>query len=353
LRSLAPRKLARPALPRYDGSGTVRVSLSQALGSSMGPQMRGRFPKGAVRLLIACCALGTFVACSDLLGITNFSGADEDGGGPPTNDGSSSSGSRPESGSGGSSASGSTSGSSSGGNGSSSGANSSSSGSDAGPEDGPGSSDGPDSTGTPVIAFSGYVTSSAFRTLSSTLTWAQSAGDLIVLLINYDGSITQLSDTSGNVYAPFGTPSSNYYSHQTIYYCLDAKAAGAGANTVTITQSAPEAGIDFSVAVFGFSAPGHTWVQDQYVNNSQSSASFTTGSVTTVYASEVLVSGTAVDSSITQASGGSWVTEPLDAQGDAQEYLIVDSVQSVIAATYTQLVPGLAMSQLGTFAAKP
>jgi hypothetical protein len=317
--------------------------------------MRGRFPKGAVRLLTACCALGTFVACSDLLGITNFSGAAEDGGGPPTSDGSSSSGSRPESGSGGGSASGSTSGSSSGNvNGSSSGASSSGSASDAGPEDGSGSSDGRDGTGTPVIAFRGYTTTSAFRTLSSTLTWAQSAGDLIVLLINYDGSITQLSDTSGNVYAQFGTPSSNNYSHQTIYYCLDAKVAGAGANTVTIAQSMPEAGVDFSVAVFGFSAPGHTWVQDQYINNSQSNVtSFTTGSVTTMYANEVLVSGTAVVSSITSASGGSWVTEPVDAQLDAQEYLIVDSVQSVIAANYTQSIAGVAMSQLGTFAAKP
>jgi hypothetical protein len=206
----------------------------------------------------------------------------------------------------------------------------------------------------PVIAFSGYVTTPGTQTLSSTLTWAQSAGDLIVLLINYDGSITQPSDTSGNVYTQFGTPSSSNNSHETIYYCLGAKAAGAGANTVTIAQSAPGTGIDFSVAVFGFSAPGHTWVQDQYINNSQGNATaITTGSVTTTHAVEVLVSGTAADNSITARSGGSWVTEPLDSQGDAQEYLIVDSVQTDIAATYTQSMPGLGMSQLGTFAVEP
>jgi hypothetical protein len=198
---------------------------------------------------------------------------------------------------------------------------------------------------------------SGVQMLSSTLSWSQSAGDLIVLLINYDPSLGlgQVSDTAGNAYTQFGSPAVDAGYHETMYYCLGAKAAGAGANTVNVQQSAP--GLmtgDFSVNVFGFSAPGRTWVQDRYTNNAQiNTTAVTTGSVTTTYADEVLVAGTAVDSHDFAASGGSWTAEPTDGLGDMQEFLIVDSIQTDIAATFTQTQALNALSQLGTFAAKP
>jgi hypothetical protein len=212
----------------------------------------------------------------------------------------------------------------------------------------------------PVIALGGYAVATdgnaGAQALSDTLTWAQSAGDLIVLLINYDASLSlaQISDTSGNVYTPFGSAISNADYNEAMYYCLGAKAAGAGANTVTVRLSATGIQGSFSVAVFGFTAPGHTWMKDQYVNDSQTNVtSVTTGIVTTTHANEVLISGTGVHAHVQAASGGSWITEPTDGLGDAQEYLVVDSIQTDLAATYVQNVAGIALSQLGTFAAGP
>jgi hypothetical protein len=293
----------------------------------MGGGLRGVLP-----VLASCGALGAVAACGQLLGITDFAAAGEDTGAPPPRDGSPSSGG--ESGS-------------EGGSGSSGGS-------------GSGSTSGSDSGG-PPIAFSGYATAgaaaTAVQTLSPSLAWAQSAGDLIVLLINYTPglSLSQIGDVSGNAYTQFGAPVSNTVYGETMFYCLSAKAAGAGANTVTVSLSGVSIAGDFSVAVFGFSAPGHGWTQDQYVNNSQTNVtSVTTGNVTTTYANEVLVSGTGVDHHTTMGSGGRWIAEPPDGLDDMQEYLIVSSIQTDIAATYTQSPqPAKALSQLGTFAARP
>jgi hypothetical protein len=292
-----------------------------------------RFSRGTLVPIAACVALGLVAACSDLLGITPFTGAEEDSGAPATRDGSSSSGGEPGS---------------EGGSGSGGGSDS-------------GSTSGSDTGGNSIISLSGYATAgtaaAAAQTLSPTLTWAQSTGDLIVLLINYTPglSLSQIRDVSGNVYTQLGAPVSNMVYGETMFYCLSAKAAGVGANTVTVSLSAVSIAGDFSVAVFGFAAPGHTWTQDQYVNNSQTNVTaVTTGNVTTTYANEVLISGTGVDHYTTMGSGDGWIAEPPDGLDDMQEYLIVSSIQTDIAATYTQSPqPGKALSQLGTFAARP
>jgi hypothetical protein len=296
----------------------------------------GTLSSRAAPLLAACTAIGAMAAaCSDLLGITAFTPAGEEAGAPPPSDGSSSSGS---------SSGGMVDSSSSSGSGSGSGSSSGSEG------------------GGPVIVFRGYATASDpgigdVQVLSPVLNWPQSAGDLIVLLINYDRSLTlsEVSDTSGNVYARFGTPVINAAYSETMYYCLDAKAAASGANIVTVKQSAPSAALgDYSVNAFGFGAPGRTWAQDVYSNNSQYNVNaVNTGPVTTNYADEVLVAGTGVDNVVVAGSGGNWVTEPVDGLGDLQEYLIVDSVQTNLAATFMQQQTKNAVSQLGTFVAKP
>jgi hypothetical protein len=212
----------------------------------------------------------------------------------------------------------------------------------------------------PVITFTGYATATdhdgSVQVLSPTLGWQQSAGDLVVLLINYDVplSISQISDTAGNAFTQFGSPVTDMDYHETMYYCLSAKAAGANANAITVKLSGMSALGTFSVAVFGFTAPGYAWLQDQYVDNTQSSGvAVTTGTVTTRYANEVLVSGTGVATVVTMASGGGWVVEPEDGLGDVQEYQIVTSIQTTIAATFTQRQSGDAVSQLGTFAVTP
>jgi hypothetical protein len=308
----------------------------------------GGLSKPGAGLLAASCALGSVAACSDLLGITAFTPAGEDGGAPPPTDGSSSSesesgsegGSGPDAGSDG----GGDSGFDSGGD----------SGSDSGHDSG---SDG----GGLVITLRGYSTASDYgvagiQTLSPTLDWTQWPGDLIVLLINYGASLSlsQVSDTSGNVYARFGTPVTNAEYSETMYYCFGAKAASAGANTVNVTQSAPGIVGGFSVNAFGFSAPGRNWVQDQYINDSQTDASIVlTGGVTTTYPDEVLLAGSGVHYHVDAGSGGSWIAEHEDGLGDLQEFMIVDSVQIYISATFVQSMAGVALSQLGTFAAKP
>jgi hypothetical protein len=340
--------------------------------------MRG-FWRRAVGLLAAYSALGAVAACSDLLGIKDFTPAGSDGGTASSTDGSSSSGSEATSSSGsgssGGSGSGSTSGSGSGstsgsgsgstsgsgsGGTSGSGSGSSASGSGSSGGSGSGSTSGSDSATTPVITFTGYTTaddSSAAQALSSTLGWEQSAGDLIVVLINYDLqlSLNQVSDLSGNAYTQFGSPvSDGQFYHETMYYCLSAKAAGANTNKITVILSGVARLGYFSVSVFGFTAPGYTWIQDQYINSNQSNVTaVNTGSVTTRYANEVLVAGSGVQHLATAGSGGGWVVEPMDGLGDRQEYQIVTSIQASIAATFTQAMSGVALSQLGTFAAVP
>jgi hypothetical protein len=219
---------------------------------------------------------------------------------------------------------------------------------------------GSESGTTPVITFTGYATDNDVngpgQALSPTLGWEQLAGDLIVVLINYDPSVslTQISDSAGNVYTQFGSPTADDDYHETMYYCLSAKAAGVNANTITVNFSADTRVASSSVAVFGFTVPGYTWIQDQYINSSQIDViAVTSGSVTTRYANEVLVSGTGVRTEVTLASGGSWVAEPKDAYGDVQEYQIVTSTQATIAATFTQSLSAPAVSQLGTFAVTP
>jgi hypothetical protein len=196
---------------------------------------------------------------------------------------------------------------------------------------------------------------SGVQSLQSTIDWAQSAGDLIVLLINYDSQVgtNVVSDTSGNVYTQFGSPASDPTYGETMYYCLGAKAAAASANIVTVDLSAPAMTGTFSINLFGFSAPGRTWIQDQYSNDSQmNTADVTSGAVTTRFANEVLVAGTGVDTSVVKPTDG-WIDEGVDNLGDRHEFLIVDSVQTGIAATFTQRAIGYAVSQLGTFAAMP
>ena len=215
------------------------------------------------------------------------------------------------------------------------------------------------SGGTPTIGFGGFASATdvdgGVQILSPTLGFEQGPGDLLVLLINYDPllTITQIGDASGNSYTQFGSSVSNADYIETMYYCLSAKPSLPAVNSVSVELSAVGATGQFSVTVYDFTARGFAWLQDQYINSSQNNvSSVTTGNVTTAYPNEVLVSGTGVHAHITAGSGGGWVTEPRDDLGDTQEFLIVDSIQTNIAATYTQSQPGIALSQLGTFAAR-
>jgi hypothetical protein len=89
--------------------------------------------------------------------------------------------------------------------------------------------------------------SGAVTTASATFTQAQSASDLIVVVVGWGGagSVTQVSDSVGNGYATTIAPTHiSAGITQVIYYAKGIAAASAGSNTVTVTLSAASTPLD-------------------------------------------------------------------------------------------------------------
>jgi hypothetical protein len=288
-------------------------------------------------LLVSCGALGAVAACGQLVGITDFVAAGEDTGAPPARDGSSSSGG--ESGS-------------EGGSGSSGGS-------------GSGSTSGSDGGGMPVIVFSGRAhgdnAGGASPTVGAALTWSQSKGDLIVVQVAYGIHVGQSplagypQDTRGNTYVQIGTTisdTSGFFS-LAMYACLNAEAASLNSNLVEFAVSTPESAADMSVEVFGATAPGSTWIPDQFSNARGSGTSgIAPGAVTTTYPNEFLVAADGVGYATTGDPSVPWNSEPVDGLGNVQSYYVASSTQ-VANPTYAQSPSSTWCAQIGTFAAKP
>jgi hypothetical protein len=90
-------------------------------------------------------------------------------------------------------------------------------------------------------------------TASATFAQAQSAGDLIVLVVGWGGnaSITQVSDSAGNGYAATIAPTHiSAGITQAIYYAKGIAAAAAGGNSVTVTLNAVATPVDLRAAEY-------------------------------------------------------------------------------------------------------
>jgi len=199
--------------------------------------------------------------------------------------------------------------------------------------------------------------SGATTNLSVTLTSAQSLGDLIVLITDYDNTLSIISggsvtDTAGNTYSQATTATDTVDYNQDIWYCLSAKASSASANAVKVTVSGTNSAGNFSVRVWTANTTVGTWSLDKHSTNFAASgaSTVTPGAVTTTSLNELLVTGTGVGHTVTGGPAG-WVNSTNDGLGDRGASLIATTIQTAINPAFTVNTAGSFVCSQATFAA--
>jgi hypothetical protein len=129
--------------------------------------------------------------------------------------------------------------------------------------------------------------------MSVTFANAQSAGDLIVVIVGWNDTTTQisaLSDTNGNTYQlGVGPTQVSGAATQYIVYANNIQAAAAGANTVTVTFTAAPASPDVRILEYSGIDPSNP-VDVTAAQAGANSSTTSTNAVTTNYPNDLLVS---------------------------------------------------------------
>ena len=168
------------------------------------------------------------------------------------------------------------------------------------------------------------------NSLAATFSAAQAAGDLNVVVVGWADSTTTVSsitDTKGNTYAPAGAAVSiSGTATQRIYYATSIVAAAAGANTVAVTLSANTSWPELKIAEYrGISA---TSPLDAEVGASgTTSASPNSGSLTTTSANDLLVGSNYADDEVS-APGSGYTQRYQTAGGEILEDKTVSAIGS-------------------------
>jgi len=128
-------------------------------------------------------------------------------------------------------------------------------------------------------------------TVNVVYTAAQNAGDLNVVAVGWNDGIATVSsvvDSSGNQYTPAVGPTvvSNFGS-QSIYYAKNIRAAGAGANTVTVTFSTAAVAPD--IRILEYSGADTNNPVDVTAADSGNSASSSSGAATTTNPTDLIL----------------------------------------------------------------
>lgn len=143
-------------------------------------------------------------------------------------------------------------------------------------------------------------------TVNVTFTAAQKAGDLNVLVVGWNDStakVTGIVDKSGNQYLlAVGPTVQSGVASQSIYYAKNIAAAGAGANTVTVTFSTAAAYPDIRILEYSGLDPNNP--VDVTAASSGNSSTSSTGSVTTTSASDLIFGANLVQNLTTGAGKG-------------------------------------------------
>ena len=167
-------------------------------------------------------------------------------------------------------------------------------------------------------------------TVSVPFTAAQTAGDLIVVVVGWDNStstVSKVTDSSGNSYALAIGPTVNPgTASQSIYYARDIASAAAGTNSVTVTFSAATPYPD--VRVLEYKGADLNTPVDVTAGSSGSSATSSSGSATTTNASD-LIFGANYISTLTTGPGSGFTQRILTTpDGDIAEDQMVTSTGS-------------------------
>ena len=178
---------------------------------------------------------------------------------------------------------------------------------------------------------------------------AQAAGDLNVVVVGWNNStatVSKVTDTSNNTYTlAVGPTIQSGVATQSIYYAKNIVAAAAGANIVTVTFSAAAAFPDIRVLEYKGADPNNP--VDVTAAASGSSATGSSGSVTTSNATDLLFGADLVQTNTTGAGAGFTSRLLTSPDGDIAEDEMVTSIGSY-SATAT-LTSGQWIMQLVAF----
>ena len=171
---------------------------------------------------------------------------------------------------------------------------------------------------------------SAQTTISVPFTGAQIAGDLNVVVVGWNNStatVSTVTDTAGNVYTrAVGPTVISGVASQSIYYAKDIAPATAGANTVTVAFSAAAAYPDIRVLEYSGADPSNP--VDVTAANTGSSATSSSGTVTTTNPADLLFGANTVQTTTT-GSGTGFTTRLLTSpDGDIAEDQMVTTIGS-------------------------
>ncbi len=139
-----------------------------------------------------------------------------------------------------------------------------------------------------------------------TFTAAQVAGDLNVVAVGWNDStatVSTVTDTIGNVYTrAVGPTVISGVESQSVYYAKNIAAAGAGANSVTVTFSTAAAYPDIRILEYSGADPGNP--VDVTSASSGSSATSSSGSAATTNATDLIFGANLVQTATTGAGSG-------------------------------------------------
>src|SRR5579871_2179514 len=191
--------------------------------------------------------------------------------------------------------------------------------------------------------------SGAGSSVSVTYASAQSAGDLNVVVVSFwnSGAINSVTDSKGNTYTPVLTTT---FMNMTLvtYYAQNIVAAGAGANTVTVTFNQAVYGRD--VRVLEYSGIPTSSPVDVSGGSSGTGITTSSGSVTTTNANDLLVASTIVGQTF-QAVGSGYTKRIVSSpDGDLTEDEVVSSA-GAYTATSTQSASDIWAMQVVAFKA--
>ncbi len=181
-------------------------------------------------------------------------------------------------------------------------------------------------------------------------TSAQVAGDTNILAIGWNNAtsnITSVTDSAGNAYQVAVPTARGSGLSQAIYYAPNIKAAGAGANTVTVTFNTATPFIDIRALEYSGLDPVNPF--DVGASASGNSTAANSGSVTTSAASE-LIFAAGMTAGVFSAAGTNFTNRIITAQdGDIAEDRLVTTAGSYTATA--SLSSATWLMQVATFKA--
>jgi chitodextrinase len=195
---------------------------------------------------------------------------------------------------------------------------------------------------------------SSLATVGVPFKLAQTSGDLNVVVVGWNDSsstVSAVSDSSGNTYSLAVVPTvvSGFLS-QSIYYAKNIAGAAAGANTVTVKFNTAATHPD--IRILEYAGLDITNPLDNAGGASGNSATSTSASVTTTYATDLILGANMVYTSTSGPGAGFTSRVITSPDGDIAEDKVVSAVGSYNAAASLKAA-GPWIMQIVAFKAHP